>query len=69
MIFLVFTTFFTIKSGSLLFHCEYKGSARGVVRRPCGPRLQLAEHGERAKGAGDEEDLGVLHLGLAGHRP
>ena len=66
MIFLVFTTFFTIKSGSLLFHSEYKGSAWGVVRRSSGPSLQLAEHGERGKGAGDEEDLGVLHLGLAG---
>ena len=52
-----------------MFHCEYKGSARGVVREPNGHRLQFAEHGERAKGAGDEEDLGVLHLGLAGQHP
>ena len=66
IILLILTTFLTGQSGSLALHCEYKGSARGVVRRPCGPRLQLAEHGERAKGAGDEEDLGVLHLRLAG---
>ena len=63
MIFLIFTTFLTIKSGSLRFHCGYKGSAGGVVRQP---RHQPAELGERAKGAGDEEDLGVLHLRLAG---
>ena len=58
----------TIQSGSLALHCEHiKGSAGGVVRGPSGPKL-LAEHGERAKGAGDEEDLGVLHLGVAGQR-
>ena len=56
----------TIQSGSLVLHCEhFKGSAGGVVRGPSGPKL-LAEHGERAKGAGDEEDLGVLQLQLAG---